>query len=298
MSTKPTNSMQKSLFLSLAAVAGALLPGASSSQAALAYGLTADGLVAFDTDAPSSSSGSVFFSGLSGGDVIVDIDFRPSDGQLYGMASTGRVYTINPSTGAATVNTSAGVGLLGVVTAADFNPVADRLRVLSEGDVNSRLTPGTGVYTNDGTFSYSGGLPNPNLGSAAYTHSFQGVTAGIGTTLYSIDIDTDSLVIHSVAPQFSSLTAVGALNFNGLGINFGVDSGFDIYSTGQGFNTGYLTNGNTLYEVDLTNCDLTELGAIGGAGSVTSLAVVPEPTSLLLAGLPIGLLALRRKRQA
>lgn len=257
----------------------------------------------FDTDNPGIILSSSTFSGL-GADSIVDIDYRPTDGQLYGMAATGRLYTIDPFSGSATVNTSVGVGLLGSVLDADFNPAANRLRVYSTGDANYRLTPGTndpaGV-TIDGTLAYQAGDinagQNPNLRASAYTNSVIGPAS---TTLYSIDSEFDTLVLHPAAggPQFSSLSTVGDLNIVGLSIDFQDNVGFDIFSSG-GLNTGFVTNGNALYEIDLATGDLVPLGTIGGTAglSINSLAVVPEPGALLLAGLPLGLLALRRQRQ-
>ena len=237
------------------------------------------------------------FSGL-GGDTIVDIDYFPQDGLLYGTASNGRLYSLNPLTGSATVNTSGGVGNVGTVMDADFNPVANRVRIYSTGDANFRLTPGTGVVTNDGTLTYQPGDANfganPNLRGSAYTNSFGGA---LTTSLYSIDSDLDTLVLHPApGPAFSNLSTVGELTINGLAINFGNDVGFDIFSFAG--NLGYVTNGGTLYDLDLATGDLVPLGTIGGPGgpAVLSLAVVPEPGVVLLSTAALGLLALRRRR--
>ncbi|MDB6071393.1 MAG: hypothetical protein JWL81_2564 [Verrucomicrobiales bacterium] len=283
------------------ATAAVLFSGAQDSRAALAIGLTGTGLIQFNTDSPGTTSSSVLFSGL-GADTIVDIDYRPSDGQLYGIASSGRLYTINPATGSAAINTSVGVGALGVVQDADFNPVANRLRVSSTNNANYRLTPGSNdptAVTTDGIFSYQAGDVNfgntPNLRANAYTNSFAGSAV---TTLYSIDSEYDTLVIHNTGPQFNSLATVGDLNLTGLFIDFGNNVGFDILASG-GLNTGYITNNNFLYEIDLGTGDLVPLGAIGGpAGgpAITSLAVIPEPASAFLSLLSLGALVLRRKR--
>lgn len=287
------------ILLPLAALA--LTP--SVSHAVIALGLTTTGLVQFDTANPGVILSSNTFTGL-GADSIVDIDYRPSDGQLYGIAATGRLYTIDATTGSATINTSVGVGLLGSVLDADFNPTANRLRVYSTGDANFRLTPGTndpaGV-TIDGTLAYQAGDinagQNPNLRASAYTNSVVGPAS---TTLYSIDAEFDTLVVHPAAggPAFSSLSTVGELTILGLSINFQDNVGFDIFSSG-GLNTGFVSNGSALYEVDLSTGDLVPLGTVGGTAGLTinSLAVVPEPGAMLLAGLPLGLLAFRRQRR-
>lgn len=276
------------------------MAGAGTACGALAYGLTSTGLVQFDTDNPSSYVSSAF-TGLLGGDTIVDIDYRPSNSTLYALAANGRIYT-STSSGALTVDTSTAVGQLGAVSRIDFNPVADRLRVLSAGDANYRVTPGTGAVTIDGTFSYAAGDPNvganPNLVGAAYTNSFAGTAA---TSLYTLDADLDILVLNTVGPQFSSLTTVGDLTIGGLlSFDIGPNVGFDILSSG-GNNIGYLSNGDAIYQIDLATAEVTPLGTLGGGAGAPgifslALAPVPEPASVLLVGIA-SVCGLRRRRR-
>ena len=275
----------KSHALTLIVTAAFSLAAFTPARAITTFGLTSTGLVQFDTANPGSLTNSATFSGLTGGDVIADIDFRAHDGLLYGMASSGRLYRINPLTGAAVVDTA---GSLGVVQDIDFNPVANRLRVLSAADQNYRITQGTGLVSTDGIFSFAAADvnvgANPNLGSAAYTNSFLGAGS---TTFFSIDTDLDVLVSHSGAPQFATLNTVGP-----LGVNVGSSVGFDIVMPN---NTAFLSNGQDLYTVNLSTGALSSLGMIGGSG-VMSIAVVPEPSSTglgLLAAL--GCLARRRR---
>ncbi len=268
--------------------AALLLAASSSSHAVVAYGLTPTGLLQFDTASPGSITNSALFSGLTAGDAIADIDYRPQNGTLYGIAQTGRLYRLNPLTGAAVVDT---IGAVGTVQDADFNPVANRLRVLSASDQNFRITPGTGVVSTDGIFTFAGtdinAGANPALGSAAYLNNIVG---GGTTTLFSIDTDLDILISHSGAPQFSTLNTIGA-----LGVNVGSLVGFDIVDTD---NKAFVSNGQDLYSINLATGALGSLGTIGGSG-VMSLAVVPEPTAAGL-GLfaALGCLMRRQRRNA
>jgi len=269
----------------LLAALGLSVLAPTAGHAALAYGLTGTGLVQFDTATPGTITNTATFSGLAAGDSIADIDFRPQDGNLYGLAQTGRLYIINPLTGAAVVNTS---GALGTVERMDFNPVANRLRVLSAGDQNYRITPGTGLLTNDGIFSFAAGDPNaganPALVSAAYTNNF---TGGGTTTLFGLDMNLDILVSHSGAPQFSTLNTIGP-----LGVDIGMDAGFDIV---EAANLAFVSSGQNLYNINLATGALSSLGTIGGSG-VRGLAVVPEPSGAALSLLAaLGLLARRRR---
>lgn len=250
---------------------------------ALAYGLSSDGnqFVTFGLGNPDASYVTQGITGL-GSDTLVDLDVRNTDNMLYGFASSGRVYLINPGTGAATADASVtGTTLV----AADFNPQANRLRVIGANDANFRLTlnaapvPGTaGTQTNDGTFSYAAtdrnaGM-NPDLVAAAYTNSFndsatQAYSAATPTTLYTLDAATDSLVKHenntTATPplptgNFSSLTTVGAL---GVNVMAGM-TGFDI----AGANSAYLSSvsgtDTSFYTVDLTTGKATMTTKLGG----------------------------------
>lgn len=277
-----------------ALIAASVLAAAGIAQAEVTVALTSSNqLVTFDTAMP----GSVIFtspaiSGLSVGDSIVDIDYYPVNGMLHGIGASGTLYRINSTTGVATVDAVPQMSM-GVVQRMDFNPAADRLRVLSANDANFRITPSvgtggsnganTGLVTPDGTFMYAGGMPNPNLVAAAYTNNFDGTAS---TTLYTIDADLDALVIHSGAPQFSMLTQVGA-----LGVNVGQDVGFDVSPSGAAF----VSSGNSLFTIDLSTGMLTPVGSIGTPLGVISIAVVPAPTGAALIGLA-ALCGLRRRR--
>jgi len=266
----------------------------AAAQAELTVGLTATGqLVSFNSGAP----GSILFTspavtGIAQGDSIVDIDYYPVSGMLVGIGSRGTLYRIDRMTGVAVVDAVPQMSM-GVVQVMDFNPAADRLRVFSGGDLNYRLTPSvgtggpnggnTGLVTADGTLMFAGGTPNPNLVAAAYTNNFDGTAA---TTLYSIDADLNALIIHSGAPQFSMLAQVGA-----LGVDVGQDVGFDVSVSGF----AYVSNGNSLYTIDLTTGALTSIGMIGGPLSVVSIAVVPAPAGAGLLAIA-GLACLRRRR--
>jgi hypothetical protein len=170
--------------------------------------------------------------------------------------------------------------------------------VFSGGDANYRITPSlicagptgalAGSVSVDGTLAYAGGAPNPNLVGNAYINNFDGTAA---TTLFSIDADTDMLVIHSGAPQFSMLANVGP-----LGVNVGNLVGFDV----SGFsNIAFVSNGNTLYTANLASGALTAVGNIGspaGGPLVTTIAAtaVPEPATLVGLLATAGLLVRRR----
>lgn len=269
----------------LSLTAAMILLAPTSSKATVLYGLTTSNqLISFDTASP----GSIFTIGTISVPGIIDIDYYPANQSIYGINASGSAFRLSLIDASAILAVTP-LSSLGTVKNMDFNPVADRMRIFSTGDQNYRMVPdfttapsasGTsGTVIVDGTFTDT----TVDLVSSAYTNNFDGAAS---TTLYSIDTSTDNLIIHSVAPQFNTVTRVGA---NGaLGVNVGSNVGFDITETG----TPYVSDGNDLYTINLASGVLISAGTVGGTG-LTSIAV-PEPSSavLLLSGLA---LCLRRR---
>jgi hypothetical protein len=285
--------------LSAALIAGLLL-SASTARAALVYALTDENdLLAFDSATPEDLIDAGAILGLEGQDLI-GIDIRPATGQLYGVGNLGGIYTINPATKFATFVANVSAPLVGSRFGVDFNPVVDRLRIVSDLEQNLRVNVATGVAVVDSLLQYGPGQPgatgdNPNVVGSAYTNSF-GTPAS--TTLYGIDVRTseDRLVTH-FPPNAGTLTVVGP-----LGINASSLQGFDILSDGVN-NTGFaamqMTTGGVsqLYSINLASGVATLVGDIGGGDLIDGLAIVaiPEPATLATAALAlVGAICLRR----
>lgn len=213
-----------------------------------------------DLNAPGTSI-TKSISGLQLLETVVGIDMRPATGQLYAMTSAGRIYTISLSSGAATMVGAGPLAVSGTEFGFDFNPVPDRIRVVSNTGQNLRINP------NDGTLAATDTPLNPgtpNVTAAAYTNSFAGATT---TTLFDIDTTTDMLYIQN-PPNNGTLTAVGA-----LGVNATASNGFDI---GGASNMAYavLTVGgaNGLYSINTTTGAATLIANFTGT-TITGFAV-------------------------
>jgi hypothetical protein len=169
----------------------------------------------------------VALSGLQASETLLGIDFRPLDGQLYGLGSTGRIYTINPGTGAASLrstivadpaDTSAPfTALAGSDFAVDFNPAADRLRVIGDSGQNLRINVDSGAATSDGNIN--GGPASAKISAGAYTNAFAG---SAGTTLFVIDAAGSTLYTQN-PPNNGTLSVPVA-----LGVTASAVGGFDI----------------------------------------------------------------------
>ena len=189
-------------------------------------GLTRDQrLICFNEYGPQYASTIGTISGLTGGDtMLVGIDFRVQDGRLYGLGNLGGVYTLSTNNAVATFVNRVTVPLTGNSFGVDFNPVADRLRIISDTGQNLRhnVNPG-GTTVVDGTLNYTVGTTALGVTGAGYTNN--DLDSNTATTLYNVDSNLDQVTIQS-PPNNGSLAATGKLT-----VATGSDVGFDIYST-------------------------------------------------------------------
>lgn len=189
-------------------------------------GLTSDQrLVCFFENSPERAFKLGAVSGLIGGDTaLVGIDYRVQDGQLYGVGNAGGVYLLNTDTAAATLVNRLTVALTGTSFGVDFNPAADRLRIIGDDGQNLRHNVNIGGVTLvDGALNYTAGTPAAGVTGAAYTNNdLDPLTA---TTLYDLDSTPDQVVLQS-PPNNGSLAPTGKLT-----VDTTSSVGFDIYST-------------------------------------------------------------------
>ncbi|MFI9581990.1 DUF4394 domain-containing protein [Streptomyces sp. NPDC052236] len=219
--------------VAVAAPSSSAAPTVPSLQA---FGISADGTVmsAFTTDNPDTLNWFKLITGLKGDTALIGIDFRVQNGLMYGVGNQGGIYTITtPPTTADVVVTKVSqltVPLYGTNFGVDFNPAADRLRVISDNAQNLRHNLHDHTTTEDTTLTtppLTG--PTRSVTAAAYTNN--DLDATTATTLFDINTALDQVVIQSPANN-GFLAATGA-----LGRDSGLNAGFDIYSD--------LTNGKT-----------------------------------------------------
>jgi parallel beta-helix repeat protein len=239
-------------------------------------------LLRFDSTAPTTILSTVPVIGLQLGEDLLGIDYRPATGQLYGLGSTGRLYTLDEVTGdAVQVGTGTfAVALSGTSFGFDFNPTVDKIRVVSDLGQNFRLNPLTGAQVDSDPATAGTQLDadlNPagvNVIGSAYTNNRAGVAT---TTLYGIDFTTDQLVLQGgldgvPSPNLGAITAVGLLDFDTTS-----DVGFDIAASGIVFAslTDPLALESTLVTIDLISGQATKVGDIAAGVPLRGLAVAP-----------------------
>lgn len=246
-------------------------------------GLTDDHrLVSFSHMQPDNAKEIGAVSGLMSGDMLIGIDFRVQDGKLYGVSKSGGIYMLDQGNASATKVSQLTVALEGSSFGVDFNPAADRLRVVSDTGQNLRhnINP-QGTTLVDDPLDYPPATPlnaiGPNaigITGSAYTNN--DLDASTGTTLYAFDATLDQLALQS-PPNDGTLAAAGK-----LGANAGMQTGFDIYSAISdgatvdviGLASVHVENGTSgLYSVSLPTGKLKALGNFAGNNKVIGIAI-------------------------
>ncbi len=271
----------------------------------LIYAVTTNNnLISFDSDQPGQIQSIIAVTGITAGQMLCGLDFRPATGMLYGLGynpTTGeaQVYTINTTTGVATavnataVNLGVGLGSIGF----DFNPVVDRIRITGSNGSNFRLNPITGaIAATDSSLNFATGDVNQgmlaSIGASAYTNSFNGTTA---TTLFNISQSLGILTTQN-PPNNGTLNTVGA-----LGIQLDTSSRtFDLdifYDQTTQMNIAFLaantlgSSNDRLFRVNLTTGAATAIGSIGQGIRVKAIAVVLDSVTTPSVGVDLKLTA-------
>ncbi len=207
---------------------------------------------------------------VEGADDLRGIDVRPANSNLYALGGGEQLYTVDLTSGGATAGAKLNMELPGSGQAVvDFNPVADRLRLLADDGTNFRVNVDTGEVVTDGEVAYAEdgdyAGDTAKIVAGAYTNSYAGTEK---TSLYNVDLATGNLMLQD-PPNDGVQKTVGELAK--------VDSAaMDIASDGKGGNTAYVLTGTTLHTVNLETGAPTTLGEVADLpDDIIDIAVLP-----------------------
>lgn len=258
------------------------------------HAVTAGGeLISFNAGQPQQLLKRQALRGLPAGDTLVGIDYRVARGVLYALSAQGRLYTLDAKTAQLTPvgsGTPLALPLSGPRFGFDFNPAADRIRVVGERGQNLRLHPDTGTVVDgdparesvqpDGELHYAPGDANagrtPQLLAAGYTYNKNNEKL---TTNFALDGAAGLLVMQgsregaqpAVSPNTGRLTTIGPLGTGAL-----QDAAFDIADLDNSALAALRLAGRTrLYLLDLGTGHATLLGSIGSGEALHGMAIEP-----------------------
>jgi hypothetical protein len=251
--------------LALAGTLAAAQLMASASYAATIVGLVDGKTLVWVDPATKKVTGKADIKGAAS---VVGIDVRPADGMLYAVTAGGGIYTVDAKTGAATMKSKLSETLkAGATVTVDFNPVADRLRVITSDGTNLRVNVDDGKAIVDGQLKFKDGDAQagkaPKVVAGAYTNSSNPKPGA--TALY--DIDEAGHLLSQAPPNDGVLNTIGM-----LGVKLNGATAFNIVARGED-NAAWLVTGGTLYSVDLKTGKATSAGKIEGlSGKLTDIA--------------------------
>ena len=249
-------------------------------------------LLKFNAGRPGRILATLNITGLQPSETLLGIDYRVAKDQLYALGSSGRLYTINEDTAAATVvGMPFAVKLEGTQFGFDFNPTVDRIRVVSNTGQNLRLHPDTGAVVDgnatlegvqtDGKLAYAAGDVNfgksPMAVGAAYSYNKADTKI---TTNFALDAATGALVTQgsregvmpAVSPNTGQFFTIGS-----LGIAFN-NASFDIQALSDVAFAALNSDGSMVSRwvtIDLKTGAAKTLGSIGGGERVVGIALEP-----------------------
>ena len=257
----------KTILLATAAVLGTAVAAQTAQAAQIAALIGGDTIAIVDT-AQKKATKSIKVTGIDGR--LVGIDVRPADNKLYGLVEDGTVVTIGMDGKAEKKSKLETMVAKGAVVTVDFNPAADRLRVMGNDGTNLRANVDDGKVIKDGDHKYADADMHkgekPNIIAGAYTNS---VGKPKATALYNID-GTIGGLLKKAPPNDGVLGAVGKLGIKADTV------AFDIYSESEGKNEAWLMANGALYSVDLATGKATEAAKISGvSGKVQDIAILP-----------------------
>ena len=243
----------------------------------------ADGFLVFDSATPGTitNHGDI---GLPAGEIVKGMDSRPATGEVIVLSrdagGVGRLYSVNTVNGdigspvtLAADPTDATNPYTTLVSAnaygIDFNPVSDRLRVVTADEQSYRINVDTGLVTTDADLAPAGGYTPSGLAVAAvaYSNNFPGAST---TLLYGYNFTPDDVV--TINPPND-----GTLNFFGEPGIVALQSGrlnFDVAPNGTAYLTAFTgaTNTDRLFTMNLTTGAVTPVVTIGaGAQDIRGL---------------------------
>lgn len=258
-----------------------MIAAATNASGSAFYAATSSGMLSrFDTASPSSPpSSTVAISGLGLGESVIGIDIRPRDQKLYALtrdgSNAGRLYSVDAASGAATLvapltaNPPDAVpytSLTGTRFGMAFNPVVDRIRLVTDAGQNYRINPLTGVVIHDTDLNPG----SPHVTAVAYINSYAGA---VTTALYDIDTTIDMLMLQN-PPNNGTVVPVGS-----LGVDMVDLVGFDITTVGAtnfAYATAAVAGNINLYSIDLPSGAATLVGMLNGNFQTIGIAIVPD----------------------
>jgi uncharacterized protein DUF4394 len=231
---------------------------------------------------------------------IVGVDFRPSDGRLYGVGNDSRVYVLDTVTAAATPVAAEPfdppIDIFEVHFGMSFDPVSDRIRlIVAESGANYEIDPDDGTATLQAQVHYA--ATDPNAGATPSISGIGFAGASVPATLhassapslrggpcedllYAIDADLAELVM-SCDPDQGEFESIGP-----IAVAIARCSEIKVAPDGNIFAIVLAESGNLLLVLDRLTGHATSQTPVNDDSPIQTFGFVPEAGEASLRVLP------------
>lgn len=220
-----------------------------------------------------TASEPVMITGLNPDTMLLALDHRPSDGQVYALGDDGQLYTLTTAGTATPVGMPQTYGDLSWGVALDVNAQVDAIRVVMTADGRNFVTdPATGSNEEFTASAFLAGDEHegtmPMVVATAYDLSLSPFPEDSVTTQYSLEAEAGVLAIQG--KNAGTLETIAT-----LGRDIGEVAGLDV-SGASGNAYALLTVGGVqgFFWVDLETAALQRLAVV--VGELRDFTIVPD----------------------
>lgn len=193
---------------------------------------------------------------------IVGIDVRPRDRQLYGLASDGSIYRIASGNGRAVQVSRTTLVNITDPAVVDFNPVIDRLRVVTADGRSFHVNVDSGLVDDDRPLFTPDPANRFPVSGGGYTHSWPGRVAE-STGFYQID-NTNLRLIGREPAVDGTMVFTSTLS-TPVAMTGGTKDlrGGDIVTSPTGESDAFVVKGSRLYKIAVPSGQISMVGMVG-----------------------------------
>lgn len=234
------------------------------------YAISGNNLLTYNAKSVKTNTASVALTGLSTGERLLSIDFSPYTGQLYGLSSLSKIYTISTTSGVAVaVNDSPFSPALNTTNASiDFDPASNIINVITALGQSLSINPESGVATE-----------NANTQTELYALASNQTAGATDNVFFAINSISNKLYKKTSAT--SAWQEIGDLNTTFGPTNNSLDISPD---NANALAVSKTAEGARLFTIDMATGKATLSGKFPNGLDIQCIAIPTNPIAYTISG--------------